>query len=201
MGELVDGEPMFPGENEIDQLFLIMKTVGPLTTGQEQCLQKNFKGVKFPPIRVRQPLDLRYVGKLGKNELSFLKECLKIDPDERITAEKALQHPYLASLTTQLELSLESTLMGEASVDEYQSRPTQRAEYLRATPRMTIYQDSRVHQSREEQSYMMSRESKNQKSLATFKPSEESRYDRKDICQKVQLQLFPSYPLLKVSVL
>ncbi len=34
MGELVNGEPMFAGENEIDQLFLIMKTIGPLTRNQ-----------------------------------------------------------------------------------------------------------------------------------------------------------------------
>ena len=31
MGELIDGNPMFPGENELDQLFLIQKCLGPLT--------------------------------------------------------------------------------------------------------------------------------------------------------------------------
>lgn len=30
MGELIDGNPMFPGENELDQLFLIQKCLGPL---------------------------------------------------------------------------------------------------------------------------------------------------------------------------
>lgn len=31
MAELIDGQPLFPGENEIDQLFLIQKTLGSLT--------------------------------------------------------------------------------------------------------------------------------------------------------------------------
>lgn len=28
MGELVDGDPLFPGDNEIDQLYKIQKVVG-----------------------------------------------------------------------------------------------------------------------------------------------------------------------------
>lgn len=34
MGELIDGQPLFPGESEIDQLYVIQKVLGPLT--QEQ---------------------------------------------------------------------------------------------------------------------------------------------------------------------
>ena len=36
MGELVDGDPVFPGETEIDQLYLIQKLVGGLTKAQVQ---------------------------------------------------------------------------------------------------------------------------------------------------------------------
>jgi cyclin-dependent kinase-like len=32
MGELTDGEPLFPGESEVDQLFEIQKTLGALTS-------------------------------------------------------------------------------------------------------------------------------------------------------------------------
>lgn len=34
MGELTDGEPLFPGESEIDQLFEIQKILGALTPFQ-----------------------------------------------------------------------------------------------------------------------------------------------------------------------
>lgn len=30
MGELCDGDALFPGESEIDQLYLIQKVLGPL---------------------------------------------------------------------------------------------------------------------------------------------------------------------------
>lgn len=32
--EMIDGRPLFPGENEIDQLFLIQRTLGKLTEEQ-----------------------------------------------------------------------------------------------------------------------------------------------------------------------
>ena len=52
MGELIDGQPLFPGENEIDQLYLIQKTLGPLTPDQNEQFLKNprFLGMKFPEI-------------------------------------------------------------------------------------------------------------------------------------------------------
>jgi cyclin-dependent kinase-like len=36
MGELTDGEPLFPGESEVDQLFCIQKVLGPLTQKQSE---------------------------------------------------------------------------------------------------------------------------------------------------------------------
>jgi cyclin-dependent kinase-like len=52
MGELIDGIPMFPGENELDQLFLIQKCLGPLTSDHYETFLKNprFLGMKFPDI-------------------------------------------------------------------------------------------------------------------------------------------------------
>ncbi len=34
MGELTDGQPLYPGESEIDQLYVIQKVNGPLTSEQ-----------------------------------------------------------------------------------------------------------------------------------------------------------------------
>jgi hypothetical protein len=47
MGELTDGEPLFPGESEIDQLFLIQKVLGPLTSEQNEIFAKNPRFVGF----------------------------------------------------------------------------------------------------------------------------------------------------------
>ena len=50
MGELIDGQPLFPGESEIDQLYIIQKVMGPLTPQQMNMFLRNprFLGLRFP---------------------------------------------------------------------------------------------------------------------------------------------------------
>jgi len=52
MGELIDGQPLFPGESEIDQLYLIQRVMGPLTSEQLEMFLRNprFLGLKFPDM-------------------------------------------------------------------------------------------------------------------------------------------------------
>ena len=48
LGELSDGQPLFPGESEIDQLFTIQKVLGALPPDQMKLFYQNarFKGLK-----------------------------------------------------------------------------------------------------------------------------------------------------------
>lgn len=48
LGELSDGQPLFPGESEIDQLFTIQKVLGPLSPHQMSLFYANprFSGLK-----------------------------------------------------------------------------------------------------------------------------------------------------------
>lgn len=48
LGELADGQPLFPGESEIDQLYVIQKIVGPLPPDQMNLFYNNsrFSGLK-----------------------------------------------------------------------------------------------------------------------------------------------------------
>lgn len=41
MGEITDGDALFPGDNEIDQLFCIQKIMGPLTPKQQEAFKNN----------------------------------------------------------------------------------------------------------------------------------------------------------------
>lgn len=96
MGELIDGQPLFPGENEIDQLYLIQKMLGPLPADQRELFLKNprFLGMKFPEISKPETIERRYLGKLSKKALSFMKSLLRMEPSERLTSTEALEHPY-----------------------------------------------------------------------------------------------------------
>jgi len=100
LGELTDGQPLFPGESEIDQLFLIQKILGPLTSEQMEMFQKNprFIGMRFPEMNRPETLEKKYLGKLSKKALAFMKQCLKMDPADRLTATEALNHPYFEGL-------------------------------------------------------------------------------------------------------
>ncbi|KAM7405914.1 hypothetical protein PAMP_000327 [Pampus punctatissimus] len=48
LGELSDGQPLFPGESEIDQLFTIQKVLGPLPAEQMKLFYNNprFHGIR-----------------------------------------------------------------------------------------------------------------------------------------------------------
>lgn len=48
LGELSDGQPLFPGESEIDQLFTIQKVLGPLPPEQMKLFYNNprFHGLR-----------------------------------------------------------------------------------------------------------------------------------------------------------
>jgi cyclin-dependent kinase-like len=100
MGELVDGQPLFPGESEIDQLFLIQKTLGPLTQEQNELFLKNprFVGLKFPDMSRPETLLKRYVGQLTKPAMNFMKSVLVMEPNLRLTSAEAGKHSYFEGL-------------------------------------------------------------------------------------------------------
>eukprot|EP00291_Cryptomonas_curvata_P022074 CAMPEP_0172165548 /NCGR_PEP_ID=MMETSP1050-20130122/8474_1 /TAXON_ID=233186 /ORGANISM="Cryptomonas curvata, Strain CCAP979/52" /LENGTH=321 /DNA_ID=CAMNT_0012836033 /DNA_START=308 /DNA_END=1269 /DNA_ORIENTATION=- len=100
MGELTDGQPLYPGESEIDQLYVIQKVMGPLTAEQTELFLRNprFVGLKFPDMSRPETLEKRYVGKVTKKALSFMKGLLQMDPAKRLQAQDALQHTYLDGL-------------------------------------------------------------------------------------------------------
>ena len=45
-----------------------------------------------------ETLEKRYLGKLSKKALAFMKSLLKLDPKERPTATQALANPYFDNL-------------------------------------------------------------------------------------------------------
>lgn len=106
LGELSDGQPLFPGESEIDQLYVIQKVMGPLPSDQMKMFYANprFSGLKLDPIErtkkeddfpsvVRpQTLPKRYHGILSGVLIDFMDKTLKLDPNQRFLIEDCLEH-------------------------------------------------------------------------------------------------------------
>uniref|UniRef100_A0A672MBH1 Cyclin-dependent kinase-like 5 n=1 Tax=Sinocyclocheilus grahami TaxID=75366 RepID=A0A672MBH1_SINGR len=100
LGELSDGQPLFPGESEIDQLFTIQKVLGPLPPEQMKLFYNNprFAGLRFPSVSHPQTLDRRYLGIINGLMLDLMKNLLCLNPTERFLTEQCLNHPVFQGL-------------------------------------------------------------------------------------------------------
>ncbi|KAL2089507.1 hypothetical protein ACEWY4_014195 [Coilia grayii] len=94
LGELSDGQPLFPGESEIDQLYTIQKVLGPLPPEQMKLFYNNprFHGLRFPTVNHPQTLERRYLGILNGVLLDLMKNLLLLNPNERFLTEQSLNH-------------------------------------------------------------------------------------------------------------
>ncbi|XRA99195.1 cyclin-dependent kinase-like 5 [Pycnococcus provasolii] len=94
MGECLDGEPLFPGDSDIDQLRRVQEMLGRLTTKQLELFLRNPSNTNAsfpfdgPPIG----LDARYGHLLNDVELSFMADLLRVDPKQRMSGEECLAH-------------------------------------------------------------------------------------------------------------
>ena len=57
LGELSDGQPLFPGESEIDQLYVIQKITGPLPPDQMTLFYNNSR---FSGLKVSEPVSVHF---------------------------------------------------------------------------------------------------------------------------------------------
>ncbi|XP_064596955.1 dual specificity tyrosine-phosphorylation-regulated kinase 4-like isoform X2 [Liolophura sinensis] len=105
--ELYTGYPLFPGENEVEQLACIMEILGlppPSildqatrrrlffdSKGNPRCIT-NSKGKKR---RVGSKELQQAIKTSDANFLDFVKRCLEWDPSARLTPDQALQHEWI----------------------------------------------------------------------------------------------------------
>jgi serine/threonine protein kinase len=133
MGEITDGDPLFPGESEIDQLYLIQKVMGKLTPEQEEEFRKNprFIGLSFPDVSKPETLQKHYVGKMSKKAISLMNGFLEMDPAKRITALEALAHPYFDGIRDEETNNLIQTYMKRSRGSNSSSRIDSRSKALK----------------------------------------------------------------------
>ena len=100
MGEISDGQPIFPGDSEVDQLYIIQRVLGPLTSDHMDLFMTNprFAGLKFPDMSRPETLQKKYLGKLSRRALGFMRALLVMEPGDRLTAQTSLQDAYFENL-------------------------------------------------------------------------------------------------------
>jgi len=95
---MVNGKPLFMGSSETDQLKKIFRIKGtpnanyyPEALKLPEWKEENFE--QFPEDNLA-----KYVPKLESEGLDLLNAMLYMDPEKRISAEEALNHPYFKDL-------------------------------------------------------------------------------------------------------
>ena len=87
--EMLTAQPLFPGDSDVDQLFLIQKVIGNMTRKQMEKFLRNpkFIGVKMPDLHGRvEGLERRLPKLRDKKLFTLLNNMLVMEPSERWTA-------------------------------------------------------------------------------------------------------------------
>jgi mitogen-activated protein kinase 1/3 len=97
--ELMQRKPYLAGEDYIDQLTLIIEKLGKLSEHDMDFItsEKAKRFIRKLPNKMPVPLK-RQFPQASDQAIDLLKGMLQINPQKRITVEKALAHPFFESL-------------------------------------------------------------------------------------------------------
>ncbi|KAI3468696.1 hypothetical protein Pfo_025359 [Paulownia fortunei] len=99
LAEIMTREPLFPGKDYVHQLRLITELLGTPDEASLKFLRSDNarRYVKQLPLFPKQHFSARFPS-MSPLALDLLGKMLVFDPNQRITVDDALCHPYLSSL-------------------------------------------------------------------------------------------------------
>ncbi|CAO1630445.1 unnamed protein product [Parajaminaea phylloscopi] len=97
MAELMQGQPLFPGESGIDQLVEIIKVLGTPSREQIKTMNPNYMEHKFPQIRPH-PFSKVFRPRTPPEAIDLISHLLEYTPSARLTAIEAMTHPFFDEL-------------------------------------------------------------------------------------------------------
>ncbi|KAG5552044.1 hypothetical protein RHGRI_010209 [Rhododendron griersonianum] len=97
LAELLLGQPMFPGENAVDQLVEIIKVLGTPTREEIRCMNPNYTDFRFPQIKAH-PWHKVFQKRMPPEAIDLASRLLQYSPSLRCTALEACAHPFFDEL-------------------------------------------------------------------------------------------------------
>lgn len=100
MGELLIGQPLFPGDSSVDQLCEIMKVLGTPTKEEIDAMNKNYTEFKFPTVKAHPWSKIFGERKppTPPEALDLIQKLLQYNPKKRLKPIEALAHPFFDEL-------------------------------------------------------------------------------------------------------
>jgi len=95
LSEMLTGEPLFPGDSDIDQLFHITKCLGNLTARHREIFHRNplFMGMRIPEVKEAESLEKRYP-RIFPDAMNIIKKSLELDGNNRLTCQQMMKHEF-----------------------------------------------------------------------------------------------------------
>lgn len=123
--EMMTGEPLFPGESDVDQLFQIVRILGKVNARHQLLITRNtmFKGMK----QEQNSSLAQMFPDWNRDSLQFLNQCLKMDGATRPDTTKLLKHDlftrddFVDAFLPELRSKLHQELQGNPLLKRLQS--------------------------------------------------------------------------------
>ncbi|XP_066863020.1 cyclin-dependent kinase-like 4 [Kogia breviceps] len=96
--ELLTGRPLWPGKSDVDQPYLIIRTLGKLIPRHQSIFKSNqfLHSINIPETEDMETLEEKF-SDVHPVALNFMKECLRMNPDDRLTCAQLLENLYFDS--------------------------------------------------------------------------------------------------------
>lgn len=106
---MLSGKPLLMGNSEVSQIELIFKMFGtPITENWESAKDLDFYSLLQPKEEMKRSFRENFKGKyVTEDALDLLDLIFVLDPEKRITASQALQHPYFRNIPLPRKIPLD----------------------------------------------------------------------------------------------
>ncbi|CAG0880668.1 unnamed protein product [Cyprideis torosa] len=135
-GELLTGSPLFPGENDIDQLGVVLYVLGSPTPESWPGMTElpDYNKISFPAAK---GIPIAHLAEDASDAgIQLLSSFLKYDDSKRIPAKEARNHPYL-----QKEFPPPCPKSQLPNMKGRRSKPPQEKEYPHDVPLSILFKD------------------------------------------------------------
>lgn len=96
LAELLLGKPFFPGTSTLNQLDRIMEVTGRPSQDDIESIQSSLATTMLESLPATKAKPLRDIFTSADDDaIDLLKKLLQFNPAKRLTAEEALEHPYV----------------------------------------------------------------------------------------------------------
>ncbi|XP_008550928.1 cyclin-dependent kinase-like 4 [Microplitis demolitor] len=140
--EMVTGDPLFPGNSDVDQLYRITKVLGGLCSKHQLILNKNGAPPKpYRKINLSEESDTRSLKNIfptwSSVSIDFLSQSLRMDPEIRPSCAQLLQHTLFTqdNFTEKFLMELQINIARENSKNLLHKRFERRFTNNEETPR------------------------------------------------------------------